>query len=80
MSDLEILTIEKFIKMVTEKGVSNEFLVQICELSGSFLNLKTISDYGRSEKKTYNGVLKRIANKKVQKVNIFNVNFIIDNQ
>lgn len=80
MSENELIAIDKFIKMVTEKNVSNEFLVQICELSGSFLNLKTISDYAKQNNLSYNGVLKRVTSNKIQKVNIFNTNFIIDNE
>jgi hypothetical protein len=33
MHENEILITEKFIKLVEEIGVSDEFLVQICELS-----------------------------------------------
>lgn len=74
MSDLEHFTLQKFIKMVHEKNVSNEFLVQICELSGSFLNLKTISDYAKENKMSYNGV-KNHRNIVV----IFNTKYVIDN-
>ena len=74
MSENELIAIEKFIKMVQEKGVSDEFLVQICELSGSYLNLKTISDYAKYNKMSYNGV------KKFRKtVKLFNTKYIIDN-
>ena len=75
MSENELIAIDKFIKMVSEKHVSNEFLVQICELSGCFLNLKTISDYAKENKMSYNGV------KKCRKIiRIFNTKYVIDNE
>ena len=53
---------------------SNEGLVQLIELAGSFLNLKTIPDYAKENNKSYNGV------KKFRKVEpIFGVKFVIDN-
>ncbi len=75
MTEKEAKTIEKFGKFVFENNVSNDFLVQIIELAGDFLNLQTISDYARSHGKTYNGVKKC---RKIKK--IFNVKFVIDNK
>jgi len=55
--------------------LNNESLVQIIELSGQYLNLKTISDYSKVNKISYNGA------KKFRKViKLFNVKFIIDNE
>lgn len=75
MSENEKIAVEKFIKMVQEKGVSNEFLVEIFKLTGSYLNLKTISDYARDNKMSYPGVVKCREIKKM-----FNVKFVIDNE
>lgn len=60
---------------VNSSEISNDELVKIIELAGSFLNLKTISDYAKENNLTYNGV------KKTRKiVEIFNVKFVIDNE
>jgi hypothetical protein len=70
------MNISNLIDEKASKGeLSNESLVQIIELCGSFLNLQTISDYHRSTGLSYNGVKKT---RKVQK--IFNVKFIVDNE
>jgi hypothetical protein len=54
--------------------LSNDDLVQIIEHVGSYLNIKTISDYARANGISYNGAKKH---RVVQK--IFNVKFVIDN-
>jgi hypothetical protein len=75
MHENEILITEKFIKLVEEIGVSDEFLVQICELSGSYLNLKSISNYAKADNMSYNGV------KKYRKIiTVFNTKYVIDNE
>ena len=55
--------------------LSNNDLVQIIELSGSLLNLKTRSDYSKENGISYNG-----AKKHRQNIKLFNVHFIIDNK
>lgn len=75
MTKKETLTIEKFDKYCFENNVSNEFLVQIIEHSGSYLNIKTISDYAKSENISYNGAKKFRNN-----IKLFGVKFIIDNK
>ncbi|MFZ1786731.1 MAG: hypothetical protein WAT92_00405 [Saprospiraceae bacterium] len=62
------------IKGMNQNMLSNEDLIEIINMSGSFLNLMTISDYAKSNKISYNG-----AKKFRKKVKIFNVNFVIDN-
>ena len=51
---------KKLKEFIYNKFVSNELdndsLVQIIELSGSLLNLKTISDYAKDNNLSYNGV------------------------
>jgi hypothetical protein len=64
-----------FIIQKFEDGeLNNDSLVQIIELCGGYLNLKTISDYAQKNKMSYNGVKKH---RKIQTV--FNVKFVIDN-
>jgi hypothetical protein len=54
---------------------TNNDLVQFIEQCGKCLNLKTIPDYAKENKMSYNGV------KKFREVKeIFNVKFIIDNK
>ena len=69
---------EKLNKFVYDKFCKNELdnfsLIQLIELAGSLLNLKTINDYAKENKLSYNGVKN---NRKIQK--IFNVKFVIDN-
>lgn len=58
MTEKEQITIKKFGEFVMKNNPSTEFLVQIFELSGMFLNLKTISDYSKENDLSYNGVKK----------------------
>ncbi len=74
MSDLKDKIILNIHKGMDNNMLSNDDLVQIIEQCGLFLNLKTIADYAKSNNISYNG-----AKNFRQKVNIFNVNFIIDN-
>jgi hypothetical protein len=54
--------------------LTNEDMVQLIELVGSYLNLTTISDYAKQNNISYNGA------KKFRNVaKIFNVKFVIDN-
>ncbi|MCF8218736.1 MAG: hypothetical protein K9J21_07115 [Bacteroidales bacterium] len=74
LSEKERQVLEKFLKYVYTNDFSNEFLVQLIELAGSFLNLQTIPDYARENNLSYNGVKKT---RQIRK--IFNVKFVIDN-
>ena len=56
------------------KQINNSDLVQIIELCGAYLNLKTIPDYAKFHGLTYNGA-KRFR----ENVTLFNTKFIIDN-
>lgn len=63
-------TAEKF----ENKELNNDSLVQLIELSGMYLNLKTIPEYAKLHNLTYNGV------KKTRKIiTLFNVKFVIEN-
>jgi hypothetical protein len=54
--------------------LDDDSLVKIIELAGLYLNLKTISDYARSNKISYN-----TAKKYRKTVNLLGIKFIIDN-
>lgn len=56
-------------------AISDEQLVQIFEQISCYLNLKTITNYAKANKITYNGALKR----KLRKIEIDKITFIIDN-
>lgn len=62
-------------KGMQEGLINNDDLIQIIELSGHLLNIKTISDYAKSSGMSYNG-----AKKFRDKIELFNVKFIIDNE
>ena len=72
-TEKEKLMLERLEKLIYTKGVSNEFLIQIFELSGRYLNIQTISDYAKSSNMSYNGV-KKFRNVK----ELFGVKFVID--
>lgn len=71
----------KLLKFISEKFVEgeldNESLVQIIELCGDYLNLKTISDYARAKGMNYNGAKKPTKQRRIKQ--IFGVKFVIDN-
>jgi hypothetical protein len=60
---------------IESNHLSNEDCVRIIEHIGGYLNLKTIPDYAKDNKISYNGVKKF---RKVEK--IFNVKFVIENE
>lgn len=62
-------------KRFQNNELTNDDMVQIIEYCGGFLNLKTIPDYAKSNKMSYNGV----KNFRTIKT-IFNVQFVIDNE
>jgi len=57
------------------KELDNDSLVQLIELAGGYLNLKTISNYAKSNGKSYNGVKNH---RKI--VKLFGTKFVIDNE
>lgn len=66
--------IDEYIQTIFNGELSNEEVVQIIELSMSYLNAKTITEYAKHHNLSYNGV------KRFRKiVNIRNVKFVIDN-
>jgi len=80
---MEILTIteknEKLKTFIFQKfqdgELDNSTLIQLIELAGQFLNMKTIPDYAKDNNMSYNGAKK---NRNV--ITIFNTKFIIDNK
>lgn len=68
-------SLNKLGQSIQEGKWSNAGLVQLIELAGMYLNIKTIPDYAKDQRITYNGAIKRI-----RPITIFNVKFIIDNQ
>ena len=70
MKQIQDLIINK----IHNKKLDNEDLVQLIELCGDYLNLKTIPDYCKYKEMSYNGVKKFRTIRK-----IFNVKFVIDN-
>lgn len=74
MTEYEIKSIEKLQESVIDGRLSNECLVQIIEQCGSFLNLKTISNYAKTNQISYNG-----AKKFRENIDLFGVKFILDN-
>ena len=65
------------VKKIQNNELSNDDLVELIKLCGSYLNLKTIPDYAKAEKISYPGVLKR---KNIEIVKIFNTKYVIDNE
>lgn len=75
MNDLEQKILNRLENLIIENKLSNDNLVQIIELCGSYLNLQTISNYSKDNNISYNGV------KKCRDIReIFNVKFVIDNE
>jgi len=61
-------------KYLYENKITNDCLVQLIELCGGYLNLKTIPNYAKDNNLSYNGV------KKTRNIiNLFNIKFVIDN-
>ena len=75
LSDIENEVLERYAKYLHNQNPSVDFLVQIIELSGSHLNLETISDYCRRTGMSYNG-----AKNHRQIIELFGVKYIIDNE
>jgi len=67
---------EKLFENYRNGAISDEQLVQIFELISGYFNLKTITNYAKRNGITYNGALKR----KLRKIKIDEITFIIDNE
>lgn len=64
---------------VQNNELNNSDLISIIETCNDFLNLKTITEYAKSENISYNGALNRIKLNKIEVVELFGVKLIIDN-
>ena len=74
LSDYEQKSLQKLGETIQSGKWTNAGLVQLIELCGDFLNIKTIPDYAKETGVSYNGV------KKFRKIKtIFNVKFVIEN-
>lgn len=78
LSEYEEKSLNKLLQSIHEKRWSNEGLVQLIELAGNHLNLRTVPDYSKQEEISDNGARKETKRRKLRK--IFNVNFVIDNK
>ena len=61
-------------KRIVAGELSNSDLVQIIELCGSYLNIRTRSQYAKEEGKSYNGAKNFRTN-----ITLFGKKFVIDN-
>ena len=72
--------IEEHLRKRIENGeISNQELIQLIEVVGSYLNLMTIPDYAKRESLTYNGVKSKARANKIQIIQIFGCKFVVDN-
>lgn len=74
MTELEQSQLNKLGKLIQNKGVSNDFLVETIKLCGVFLNIKTPAQYSISH-----NISVQAAHRK-PKSEIFGSRFIIDNE
>jgi hypothetical protein len=69
----------KLLNFIHEKfrneELDNDSMVQLIEQAGSYLNLQTLPNWAKENFKSYNG-----AKMQKNKVNLFGVKFIIDNE
>lgn len=73
-NELKDKIILNIMKGMEQNMLSNADLIEIIEAAGKYLNLRTISDYAKQNNVSYNGV-KNFR----EKIELFNVNFVIDN-
>lgn len=75
LTEKETHMLNKIGQSIQNEDWSNESLIQLIELVGSFLNLQTIPNYAKRAGISYNGA-KKFRNVK----HIFGVKFVIDNE
>ena len=80
MSELHNIIKEHLGKRLHNSELSNDEMVSLIDLIGSYLNLQTIANYATLENISYNGVLARIKSGKIKEYELFGVKFIIDNE
>jgi len=70
-----IKIVDRIDQLAHEGKFNTEEMVQIIERIGSYLNLKTISNYAKDNNMSYNGVKHHR-----QIVDLFNNKYVIDNE
>jgi len=75
MIDEEKLMLQRLEKRINTESVSNEFLIELIQLSGTYLGLKTIPCYAKKYNMSYDGVK---YHKKV--IELLTVKYVIDNE
>lgn len=74
LTEYEDKSLQKLGEAIHEGKWSNEGLVQLIELAGEFLNLKSIQEFANQKGKSYNGIKKT-----KQITRLFGHKYIIDN-
>lgn len=74
-NELKDRIILNIMKGMENQMLSNNDLIEIIEAAGLFLNLRTIADYAKQNNISYNG-----AKNFRDKVELFGVSFVIDNE
>ena len=77
LSDYEKESLSKLFVSISKGKWSNEGLVQLIELAGDHLNLRTAPDYAKQENISDKGARIETKIRKLKK--LFNVTFVIDN-
>lgn len=78
LNEYEASALKRLGQSIQEGKWSNDGLVELIKLSGSYLNIQTIPNYCKQTGMSYQGAKKQTATRTVKE--IFNVKFIIDNQ
>lgn len=77
LSEYENNSLKKLGESIHQGKWSNNGLVQLIELSGDFLNIKTIPDFSKQNNISYVAASKDTLHRK--NITIFNTKFVIDN-
>ncbi len=75
ITDLGTKCCNRIDQFATSGQLTNDDLVQIIEVAGSYLNLTTRSEYARQHKISYNGAKGFRRN-----IKLFGATFVIDNE
>lgn len=78
-SELHNIIKEHLGKRLHNIELTNDEMVSIIDLIGSYLNFCTIANYATINNISYNGVLERIKSGKIKEHTLFGVRFVIDN-
>lgn len=78
LTDYEGKSLQKLGEAIYSGRWSNVALIQLIELAGDLLNIKTISNYAKHNKMSYKGASKESSIRKTTM--LFKTKYIIDNQ